>query len=163
MASIEARRAALQQKMKQANAIIVKNGRDLQRAADIWLSAAREDALLALLAQLVTCFGRLVVRTPVITGRARAGWHIAGESDEWTPEPGDYEEAKGDAARLIARETAKLGGLTDADVIYIMNNVEYILPLEAGWSRQSSGFTALFLVEIRTQLERAAAEWSRQQ
>ena len=82
MASIEARRAALQQKMKQANAIIVKNGRDLQRAADIWMTAARKDALLALLAQLVTCFGRLVQRTPVDTGRARAGWHIAGESDE---------------------------------------------------------------------------------
>lgn len=163
MASIEARRAALQQEMKQANAIIVKNGRDLQRAADIWMAAARKDALLALLAQLVTCFGRLVQRTPVDTGRARAGWHIAGESDEWKPEPGDYEEAKGDAARLIARETAKLGGLTEADVIYIMNNVEYILPLEAGWSRQSSGFTALFLVELRTQLEQAAAKWSRQQ
>lgn len=164
MASIEARRAALQQEMKQANAIIVKNGRDLQRAADIWMTAARKDALLALLAQLVTCFGRLVQRTPVDTGRARAGWHIAGESDEWKPDPGDYEEAKGDAARLIARETAKLGGITDADVIYIMNNVEYILPLEAGWSKkQGGGFTALFLAELRAQLERAAAEWSRQQ
>ena len=70
MASIEARRTALQQEMKQANAIIVKNGRDLQRAADIWMTAARKDALLALLAQLVTCFGRLVQRTPVDTGRA---------------------------------------------------------------------------------------------
>lgn len=140
----------------------MSEGRDLQRAADDWVAAAREDALLALLAQLVECYGRLVVRTPVITGRARVGWHIEGQSDEWKPEPGDYEEAKGQAGAIIARETAKLGGLTNADVIYIMNNVEYILPLEAGWSRQSSGFVALFLMELRTQLERAAAAWGQE-
>ena len=164
MASLQARRVHLQRQMRQANATIINNGRDLQRAVDTWLSAAREDALLALLAQLVTCFGRLVHRTPVATGRARVGWHIAGESDEWKPDPGDYEEAKGDAARLIAREVAKLGGLTDADRIFIMNNVEYILPLEAGWSkRQGGGFTAIFLAELSAELERAAAEWSRQQ
>lgn len=56
----------------------------------------------------------------------------------------------------ISREVLKLEALSKADVIYIMNNVEYILPLEAGWSRQSSGFWALFLSELSSQLEKAA-------
>lgn len=163
MASLQARRAQLQRQMRQANATIINNGRDLQRAVDTWLSAAREDALLALLAQVMDCYGRLVLRTPVDTGRARAGWHIEGRVDEWTPEPGDYAEAKEQSAAIITRETAKLGGLAGADIIYIMNNVEYILPLDAGWSRQSSGFIALFLTELRMQLEAAAGAWRRAQ
>lgn len=95
-------------------------------------------------------------RTPVDTGRARAGWHIEGSLDEWKPKPGEYEEAKGQAGKLIAREVAKLQDLSKADVVYIMNNIEYILPLEAGYSRQSSGFWALFMKELSSQLEQAA-------
>ena len=38
-----------------------------------------------------------------------------------------------------------------------MNNVEYILPLEAGYSRQGAGFFALFIAELKAQLEAAAA------
>ena len=108
------------------------------------------------LAQLADCYGRLVQRTPVDTGRARAGWHIEGEENEWRPDLGEYEKAKGEAAAIISQEVLKLEDLSKADVIYIMNNVEYILPLEAGWSRQSSGFWALFLSELSSQLEKAA-------
>lgn len=147
--------------MREVNARVVTGTAETNRAIREWMKAAHEDALLAMLAQLMDCYGRLVQRTPVDTGRARAGWHIEGQTDEWKPEVGAYEEAKSNAAAIISAQTEKLGGLTNADIIYIMNNVEYILPLEAGWSRQSSGFVALFLLELRTQLERAAAAWSR--
>lgn len=163
MASLQARRQSLQRKMREANARICKDTRQTNAAIREWMEAAHEDALLAMLAQVMDCYGRLVLRTPVDTGRARAGWHIEGQTDEWTPEPGDYAEAKEQAAAIITRETAKLGGLAGADIIYIMNNVEYILPLEAGWSRQYSGFIALFLTELRMQLEAAAESWRRAQ
>lgn len=153
---LTARRQQLQRQMEEANDRICANGRDLKKAFQQWVDAAYEDGLLAFLAQLADCYGRLVRRTPVDTGRARAGWHIEGSLNEWKPEPGEYEEAKGQAEKMIAREVAKLQDLSRADVIYIMNNVEYILPLEAGWSRQSSGFLALFLAELASQLNRAA-------
>ena len=153
---LTARRRELQRQMEEANGRICANGRDLKKAFQQWVNAAHEDGLLAFLAQLADCYGRLVQRTPVDTGRARAGWHIEGEENEWRPDPGEYEEAKAEAAAIISQEVLKLEDLSKADVIYIMNNVEYILPLEAGWSRQSSGFWALFLSELSFQLEKAA-------
>ena len=153
---LTARRRELQRQMEEANDRICANGRDLKKAFQQWVNAAHEDGLLAFLAQLADCYGRLVQRTPVDTGRARAGWHIEGESSEWKPAPGEYEKAKAEAAAVISQEVLKLEDLSKADVIYIMNNVEYILPLEAGWSRQSSGFWALFLSELSSQLEKAA-------
>lgn len=153
---LTARRHEFQRKMKEVNDRICANGRDLQQAFQQWVDAAHEDGLLAFLAQLADCYGRLVQRTPVDTGRARAGWHIEGEPSEWKPAPGEYEKAKAEAAAIISQEVLKLEALSKADVIYIMNNVEYILPLEAGWSRQSSGFWALFLSELSSQLEKAA-------
>lgn len=153
---LTARRRELQRQMEEANDRICANGRDLKKAFQQWVNAAHEDGLLAFLAQLADCYGRLVQRTPVDTGRARAGWHIEGEENEWRPDPGEYEKAKAEAAAIISQEVLKLEDLSKADVIYIMNNVEYILPLEAGWSRQSSGFWALFLSELSSQLEKAA-------
>lgn len=153
---LTARRRELQRQMEEANDRICANGRDLKKAFQQWVNAAHEDGLLAFLAQLADCYGRLVQRTPVDTGRARAGWHIEGESSEWKPAPGEYEKAKAEAVAVIPQEVLKLEALSKADVIYIMNNVEYILPLEAGWSRQSSGFWALFLAELSSQLEKAA-------
>lgn len=153
---LTARRRELQRQMEEANDRICANGRDLKKAFQQWVNAAHEDGLLAFLAQLADCYGRLVQRTPVDTGRARAGWHIEGEPSEWKPAPGEYEKAKAEAAAVISQEVIKLEALSKADVIYIMNNVEYILPLEAGWSRQSSGFWALFLSELSSQLEKAA-------
>lgn len=149
-------RRGFQKQMELANSRICKNGRELQKSFKSWVEAAHKDGLWAFLAQLADCYGRLVQRTPVDTGRARAGWHIEGRLDEWKPKPGEYEEAKGQAEKLIAREVAKLQDLSKADVVYIMNNIEYILPLEAGYSRQSSGFWALFMKELSSQLEQAA-------
>ena len=164
---LTARRQQLQRQMEEANDRICANGRDLKKAFQQWVNAAHEDGLLAFLAQLADCYGRLVQRTPVDTGRARAGWHIEGESNEWRPDMDDFPKTKKEPyptlpplspkeKEAISQEVTKLEELSKADVIYIMNNVEYILPLEAGWSRQSSGFWALFLSELSSQLEKAA-------
>lgn len=103
---LTARRKQLQREMEEANARACANGRDLQKAFQQWVNAAHEDGLLAFLAQLADCYGRLVQRTPVDTGRARAGWHIEGEENEWRPDPGEYEEAKAEAAAIIPRKSS---------------------------------------------------------
>lgn len=162
--NIEARKNQMRKKMVEANNRIVKNSAEFQKAVNDWANAAHEFALLSLIAKIFDCYGRLIQRTPVDTGRARAGWHIEGQEDEWTPEKKQYEEAKGDASAIITRELKKLSfGLAKADVIYIMNNVEYILKLEAfGGKHKDPGFAALFLQELRISLEQAVQAINRE-
>lgn len=151
--SLSSRRRAIQKRIREINAELVSSSRDLQKALDEWAVLANEDGLLAFLAALANCYSRLVMRTPVDTGRARAGWHIEGEVNEWKPDAGDY---KALVSQRISEEVGKLVSLSKADVVYVMSNIEYILPLEAGWSRQSSGFWGLFIAELKHQLEQAA-------
>jgi len=154
---LASRRAALKAKMKEIDGRLCRDAKELEKAFSEYAAAAHEYALLAFLSALGNAYSRLVMRTPVDTGRARAGWHIEGQQNEWKPEAKTYPEAKGNAAAAIATQINKLGrDLTRADVVYVMNNVEYILPLEAGHSQQSSGFCGLFLQELRMQLEQAA-------
>ncbi len=140
--------------MKEAEARICRKGKEFERAIAEWRRAATEDGLLAFIGQIIECYSRLVQNTPEDTGRARAGWHIEARMNEWKPAPGVYRDR---IARLVAEQTAKLPALSASDVIYIMNNVEYILPLEAGYSRRGAGFFALFIAELKAQLEAAAA------
>ena len=150
---IPARRREIQSRIAQIQRQHVTSGNELKKAMEEWVELAHEDGLLAFLAALFNCYQRLVQRTPMDTGRARAGWHIEAQEDEWAPPEGDY---RNQISRRIAEEVNKLPALTKADVIYVMSNIQYILPLEAGWSKQSSGFWALFLEELRSQLEQAA-------
>ncbi len=165
---LSSRRQDLQRRMKKASNRIVRNGKELERALKEWTEAAHEDCLLAFLERLADCYSRLVERTPVDTGRARAGWHIEGGLNEWAPAKQNYPRTKREKPlsklppltskerEAVSSEIAKLQDLSKADVIYIMNNVEYMLPLEAGYSRQSSGFWALFMKELSSQLAEAA-------
>ena len=150
---ITARRREIQSRIAQIQRQHVTSGNELQKAMEEWTELAKEDGLLAFLAALFNCYTRLVQRTPVDTGRARAGWHIESQEDEWAPAEGDY---RNQISKRIAEEVGKLPALTRADVIYVMSNIKYILPLEAGLSKQSSGFWALFIEELKSQLEQAA-------
>ena len=150
---VSRRRREIHKRIKQIQRELVTSGQELQDAMNEWAALAKEEGLLAFLAALFNCYTRLVQRTPVDTGRARAGWHIESREDEWKPPDGDY---KSQISQRIAEEIGKLPALTRADTIYVMSNIEYILPLEAGWSKQGSGFWALFVEELKSQLEQAA-------
>lgn len=164
---ITSRRREIKSRIAQIQAEHVASGKELQRAMEEWVELAHEDGLLAFLAALFNCYQRLVQRTPVDTGRARAGWHIEAQEDEWAPDEKDFPRTKKEPystlpplspkeREAISREVGKLPALTRADVIYVMSNIKYILPLEAGLSKQSSGFWALFMEELKSQLEQAA-------
>lgn len=97
-------------------------------------------------------FQRLQQETPVDTGRARAGWLISADSSaiEFVPSTGE--------ASYIAQSPDPSSFLL-AEVIYVVNNVEYILALNSGWSKkQPAGFVDGFLLRVKSRVQAFANE-----
>ena len=101
---------------------------------------------------------RVVLKTPVDTGRARGNWQV----EVGTPPSGVLErDAKGedaeasdvstaDAGRVIADALAKLGRLGFGEVVWVANNLEYVIFLEEGSSDQApAGMLRVSLEEMR--------------
>ena len=63
-------------------------------------------------------------------------------------------------AAMIRKAVPSGASLTEADVIYIVNNVEYIMMLEAGWSKkQPAAFIGNFLNTLKRELSALASEF----
>lgn len=90
-------------------------------------------------------YSRITKRTPVDTGRARAGWAISVNA------PSNYVPPEGTAVQLVQSD---LSGFNLDQVIYIVNNVNYIVYLEDGTSKQApAGMVAISMAEIEAELE----------
>lgn len=97
-------------------------------------------------------FGRIVEKTPVDTGRARASWNIS----IGKPDPSVAPEGQQPALNRLSAEAkagAALATLTERGVldvpIFISNNLPYILELENGHSKQApEGMVALSIEEV---------------
>jgi hypothetical protein len=94
----------------------------------------------------MSAFRRILERTPVDTGRARASWNISrGTPDESIPPEGYY----GPAAAF-----GKVGALTPSpqrlDDIHISTNLDYVADLETGTSKQApQGMLAITVAELK--------------
>lgn len=75
---------------------------------------------------------RLVLATPVDTGRARSNWLI-GINRSRT----ETEETILSPAGAIARGAATIATSRPGDAIWISNNLDYIDALNRGWSQQA--------------------------
>jgi hypothetical protein len=95
---------------------------------------------------------RIVERTPVDTGRARASWTIvAGETADTSVAPPDF--AGGPEAGISAARS-KQGNVQLAHSYVIANNLPYIERLENGHSKQApAGMVGLAIADVRTELE----------
>lgn len=142
-----------------------KNAKTAKEIGDILkeqVELGREIMRLDVIKAVMDCFENLVRRTPVDTGRLRAGWQFTGDiSDiEWKP-PVTYDGYKdflndGGLNRAI-QQSVRQSVMSDTDALYIFNNVEYLLYLNAGWSkRQAGNFIDLFLQELKGELQKAA-------
>ena len=138
---------------------VCRDGAELQKTITE-LVEANSGLLRAQVIEIITEeFAALIEKTPVDSGRARAGWMMTDKPTEDEP-PQVKHRAKGggveaEFASLIERHLSEATelGLTQPDVVYICNNVKYILPLEAGWSIQApQGFIALFMQRITNRL-----------
>lgn len=138
---------------------VCRDGAELQRTISE-LVEANTGLVRAQVIEIITEeFAALIEKTPVDSGRARAGWMMTDKPTEDEP-PQVKKRANGggveaEFASLIERhlrEATELG-LTQPDVVYICNNVKYILALESGWSIQApQGFIALFMQRITNRL-----------
>ena len=97
-------------------------------------------------------FKRIVMRTPVRTGRARAAWHMLppntpGDSYAYTVPAGPHQ------AQAQSFDGSLSGAHTGPWDTIIGNNVDYIIALEAGHSRQApNGMVAVTLLELTNAL-----------
>jgi len=91
----------------------------------------------------------LAENTPVDTGRARNNWFLSAYSP--SGEINDSFSKSVDSGRMIA-EIGKITG--NEGVIYISNNLKYIMALENGHSQQKpSGFVAISLKQLKQYIE----------
>ncbi len=96
---------------------------------------------------------RITLRTRVKTGRARGAWLTTiGETTEDVP-AGDEDPPNVDD--VVQKSVAALRGLGFGEVVYIQNNVKYIIFLEEGTDRTPpDGMVAITLEELRDFVER---------
>ena len=147
-------------RIRQLDSKVCNSGKELQETLTALVEAHAGLARAAIAAAIVREFGEMIRQTPVDTGRARAGWSIGTEPSEWTPPQGVWEEfiSHGFVDSAVAKGLTNKN-LGEADVIYICNNVQYIMALEAGWSKQApQGFIGKFLKRLNMQLNQLAAK-----
>lgn len=136
--------------LNKKNAKTVKEiGDILKEQVKLGVELMRADVIAAVL----KCFENLVRRTPVDTGRLRAGWQFTGDVSDIEFKPGETKTEIARALQYAVRQSV----FNDTDALYVFNNVEYLLALNAGWSRTQAGnFIDLFLQELKGELEKAA-------
>jgi hypothetical protein len=135
--------------MARSNKVSVEwNNQQFNKFIADFIRQTGADTALVLRKFALDLVSRIVMRTPVATGRARAGWAAAGKAlgidvprprrrkaGEPPYDPGEYEE--------------KLTG--DRQFIRIANNVDYIMPLEFGHSAQAPfGMVRISMAELRS-------------
>lgn len=76
---------------------------------------------------------RLVLKTPVDTGRARGNWQVTLEQ----PARSIVNKESKTGKESIGEGGARIAQLRDFGVIFITNNLPYIEPLERGHSKQA--------------------------
>lgn len=77
---------------------------------------------------------RIVLRTPVDTGRARGNWQV---TIDGTPAKGTVQALDKDGTRTVVAGGKEIAQAKPFGVVYITNNLPYIEPLENGHSKQA--------------------------
>lgn len=96
---------------------------------------------------------RLVMKTPVDTGRARGNWQVTIAA----PAEGQLQETDTIGTATILQGLEAIASLPAYEVVWISNNVDYIELLEHGHSKQApAGMLAVTVEELRTMFRSAA-------
>lgn len=113
----------------------------------------REDLFLKKLTMEI--LRKLVLRTPVDTGRARANWNV----EFGAPDPSVTEDTDKTGGSTTAEGVSLLTGAEAGGKIFITNNLVYIVPLEEGSSKQAPhGMVAVTLREFEGMVETVAGK-----
>ncbi|KAL1110000.1 hypothetical protein AAG570_014016, partial [Ranatra chinensis] len=110
---------------------IFTSGKELFGAISSLIDAVDIDVSTLLRAIALEAHGRLVMRTPKDTGRAAGGWFFDEHETDYSPEKQDSYQSE------IENNAAKLSSIDINSNFFLLNNVEYLEPLENGHSRQA--------------------------
>lgn len=127
------------------------------KALDAAIAALPEMANDIKIRSALDLMNRIVLMTPVDTGRARGNWQLTQRS----PAKGKVSEddpkvskAESPPSAIIKEAEQTASGSQPGDDIWISNNLPYIEALEEGHSQQAPhGMVALALVEVEQGLE----------
>jgi len=92
-------------------------------------------------------FSRVILRSPVDTGRFRGNWQVSvGNIPSGTLE---LDDKSGTAT--VSKAAAAAAGVKAGDIIYLANNLPYAMRLEEGYSSQApGGMVALTAQEFKS-------------
>lgn len=106
----------------------------------------RQKALLFYKFLIFEAYRRVVLRTPVDTGRARGNWDVSVNEPSSTF---DWEKYDKTGSSSITQAAKFVQSVTLDDISYIVNNLPYIGALERGHSKQApEGMVALTVEEV---------------
>jgi len=102
-------------------------------------------------------FRRIILKSPVLSGRFRGNWQLAiGSVPNGTLE---LDDKTGTAT--IAKGAATVMGINAGDTIYFANNLPYARRLEEGYSQKApNGMVALTIQEFQSVVSRIGIELS---
>lgn len=143
---------------------IVKNGNQLSAVFSEILSGTEQEIKNLTREAAIKLYTKCAVGTPVKTSRARWGWMLTEAPTEYVPNEADFKEADGNAAVDALKQNARahedeiisaVASQPAATIYYVTNNVQYIMRLEAGHSKEQAprGWIATSLVETRKELQ----------
>lgn len=123
-----------------------------------WTKKAEARLELAVRKIALDVFTRVILRSPVDTGRFRGNWQVSiGSIPQGTLELNDK---TGQAT--ISKVQAETLNLKAGQVIYLINNLPYGPRLENGWSKQApAGMVDLTVREYRPIVDAVARELNR--
>jgi hypothetical protein len=99
-------------------------------------------------------FSRVILKTPVDTGRLRGSWCVS--IGALAPKTIELEDKTGSVT--IARVTADTLGLKAGDVVYLSTTLEYAGVIEYGHSKQApEGMVRLTILEFNRAINEAVA------
>lgn len=129
-------------------------GQEFSLAIAAWCEKSADRADLVLRKVALDIGARVVLRSPVDTGRFRANWQYGVSGPNTATLVAADKSGQSSIARIAAGvATARLG-----DVIYISNALPYALRLETGWSKQApAGMVGLTVTEFQSAIDRAVA------
>lgn len=96
---------------------------------------SKEKGTLVIRKIAIECFRRIILGTPVDTGRARGNW----QASTGSPAAGEVNALDPTGAMAIAAMVSEVAAWTPKDDLpaFITNNLPYIQRLNEGWSKQA--------------------------
>lgn len=118
-----------------------------------WAEQTKSDIALTVRRTAVDMFSRIVMRSPVDTGRFCNNWFVSlGQPSSATTDATDKS-----GAGSIARINATAAEYQMGDTIWMSNNLKYAWRLETGWSKQApAGMVAITVAEFQSIFDKAA-------